>query len=507
MHNNLLVHPIFTLRIEDEKHQMSLPQVLEALGTGRDLEFASLRRHQHHAWFSFLVQLGAIVCHRLERDRPDLSATEWATSLRELASSDEAWCLVVDDLSKPAFMQPPVPEGTLSVLKNQIPTPDALDVLIITRNHDLKRMTMRMAAAEHWAFSLISLQTMQGFLGSGNYGTSRMNGGFSSRPSVASAKQDDWCVRFQHEVPAILEHRKTLTTEDWPYLDSNGATLLWTLPWDGTIGLSLAELDPLYIEICRRVRLHGDRVGARAGTTKCARVEAKERFGDTGDFWTPLDIGKRKSLTVPATGFTYKLVSDIVFGTDWISAPAQKSGQDGPRLLVARVLVRGQGETSGYHERIIPIPGKSRRFFSNLEGEALLGARSREMIEVAGLARLKVLKPAVLVVAQGAPDKLKFDDKRFDKRLAEFDRRIDELFFPKLFRDIETDDDEARRAWHRILWHEVQELFLEIANSIPTPEARSYKARAQGDRTLHGSARKHLSEAFYQEANHATEQV
>ena len=82
---------------------------------------------------------------------------------------DEPWCLVVKDPPSPAFMQCPVTDG-LGSYKRSRTTPDDLDLLVTSKNHDLKSATGRESQAEDWLFALISLQTMAGFLGAGNYG-------------------------------------------------------------------------------------------------------------------------------------------------------------------------------------------------------------------------------------------------------------------------------------------------------------------------------------------------
>ena len=89
--------------------------------------------------------------------REDESA--WRDLLRALTPefpNDEPWRLVVDDWRKPAFLQPPVPVGV--ALKDEVETPDALDLLITARNHDLKQTVARRAAPEDWIFALVSLQ-------------------------------------------------------------------------------------------------------------------------------------------------------------------------------------------------------------------------------------------------------------------------------------------------------------------------------------------------------------
>ena len=75
------------------------------------------------------------------------------------------WCLVAPP-DRPALLQPPIPDG-LATLKNSIATPDALDMLVASRNHDLKGAVMARALPDDWLFALVSLQTMEGFLGAG----------------------------------------------------------------------------------------------------------------------------------------------------------------------------------------------------------------------------------------------------------------------------------------------------------------------------------------------------
>ena len=80
---------------------------------------------------------------------------------------------------------------------------DALDMLVTSKNHDLKAARIHHAHADDWLFALISLQTQEGFLGSGNYGVSRMNGGFASRPGVGVAMVGAWGQRWQSDITRI----------------------------------------------------------------------------------------------------------------------------------------------------------------------------------------------------------------------------------------------------------------------------------------------------------------
>lgn len=171
-------------------------------------------------------------------------------------------------------------------------------------------------SVEHWIYALIGLQTTQGFLGAGNYGIARMNGGFSSRPCVAFAPSQDAGARFLRDLSALLQARESLI-QDLGYAQRGALGFVWCAPWDGTKSLSIAELDPLFVEICRRVRLTAAPDGtieAHQGSSKVARIAAKELNGNTGDGWTPVARKDGKALTMAETGFGYERVQDLLFG-------------------------------------------------------------------------------------------------------------------------------------------------------------------------------------------------
>ena len=73
-----------------------------------------------------------------------------------------------------------------------------------------------------------------------------------------------------------------------------GIALLWTEPWDGAASERILpdQLDPLYIEVCRRVRLRsksGGSMYAVRTSSKSVRIESKSLNGMMGDPWTPID--------------------------------------------------------------------------------------------------------------------------------------------------------------------------------------------------------------------------
>src|SRR5579863_4059522 len=135
---NLLTDEILTIvRAGDSAHAVSLPDVLALLSTNIPIEFAALQPHQFHAWHAFLVQLAAIALHSAGGDALLSTAADWRSWLRDIAGGDDPWCLVTDDLDRPAFMQPPVPERNLKGWSEPVSFPDELDVLVTAKNHDL----------------------------------------------------------------------------------------------------------------------------------------------------------------------------------------------------------------------------------------------------------------------------------------------------------------------------------------------------------------------------------
>ena len=255
-HYDLLSEPLLTVDGPDGRASLSLPQVLARLGRGEDVEFPRLRPHQHHAWHALLVQLAALAAHRRGGRDVDLDEETWRRALLDLAdeAGSTAWHLVVEDPALPAFLQTPAPEKTLAPYGKTFPTPDSLDVLVTTKNHDYKSPKMTSAAPEHWCYALASVQTMDGYIGRGNYGIARMNGGLSNRPCLTMTPGLGWAERFHRDVHTWLDARPDLVGEVYGYREHGGHELLWLLAWDGekTFKLPVRECDPFFIEVCRR---------------------------------------------------------------------------------------------------------------------------------------------------------------------------------------------------------------------------------------------------------------
>lgn len=500
--HDVLREPLLTVLLDDgaTRTQATLCQVLAWLSGDRTLSFAALQPHQRHPWHAFLVQLGAIALEQAGQGTPPTEPEAWEELLLALTKgAREPWCLVVEALDRPALLQPPVPEKTLDALKNRVMTPDALDILLTTRNFDVKGERAVAGTAEHWLLALVTKQTFEGFGGAGNYGVLRMNGGFANRPCVAIAPSMRWSDRFRRDVAVWLEQRAALVSA-YEY-DPKGPALLWTLPWDGKQSRSPRGLHPFFIEVCRRIRLQPTAHGlvACTGTSAKARLDSTGNAGDTGDIWTPTQASQKKdgfaALTVASAGFGYRKLHEILFG-DWRAPPAlvlRPTDGNAP-VVIAMALARGQGKTDGYHERRIPIPPKSRRFFARADGDERLGVRSKLQLERAAEAGRAALKPALCTLLQGTGE-LDFRDDRVQPWLDRLEARIDDRFFTELFDAAPLDADAARLRWDTILVALLRQTFEEALGEVSMPSAHRYPIVAAAEGRFRAALRKIFPEA------------
>lgn len=501
--HNLLTDPL--LGIEDNlgrRESATLPGLLARLSQGKPTTLTALQAHQQHPMHAFLVQLAAIALSRAGEGEIEHDEAAWRELLLNAAKHDgageEAFTLIVGDLKKPAFLQPPIPEGKLSALRNEHDRPSSeLDVLITAKNHDVKIDRIDKPTVEHWIYGLLTLQTMQGFLGAGNYGIARMNGGFSSRPCVAYAPDYSEALRFQRDLRALLDSRDSLI-EDFGFGQRGDLGLVWCKAWDGKGSLAFDELDPFFIEVCRRIRLTLDKDGkvlAHRGSSKAARIDSKAANGNTGDAWNLVARKDGKALTMPEAGFSYDRVQDFIFG-NWHPGAAGETRSKDDRLFLGQVLVRGQGKTGGYHERWVPIPPKVRkRLGSQIEREKL-GKRSEAWVSRAGTARLRILKPALLTLLQGGPEQLKFDDDRADVYLQRLDRAIDDEFFQLLFEYADADPEAADAAFEKRLVELAKSQLYDARQSLPVPTARRWRAQAKAENVFWGAVRNQFKLAY-----------
>ena len=505
---NIIQEPVIRVVLSDSRpYRLSLPEVYQALMLDSVEAFPALRPHQRHPWHAFLTQLGALALQRAGKDELPTDAEDWLRYIRDLTADrpeDEPWCLVVPDMTKPAFMQPPAVSHTAHPdYKKKFLTPDGIDLLVTSRNHDLKMSVAAAPEPDDWVFALISLQTSAGYPGSGNYGISRMNGGNGSRPAFSLTPSIRPGLHLRRDIRALLESREGLLTE-YP-MRRDGISLLWTIPWDGqkTEALPLRALDPFYIEICRRIRLrHGEggKLYAVRATSAAPRLGPKKALdamkGVVGDPWTPINIKQRKSLTLSQLGFDYRRTADYL--SSWEQSPlfiteAEKSNPQ-PMILVARGITGGQGKTAGYHERIVPFKEEVIAAFGRPKGIEKLGDIARERIDQVRKVQ-GILRHAIAVfVARGGADALKKDHFDSADRWA---RKLNDIVDTGFFGDLQEEHTakglgERRRIRHRWLGSVISSARLlsqQAYDSMPCSALHRYRARVRAENVFEGRMR------------------
>ena len=495
---SLLTEPLIRYRRASDGGTMyaSLPQLFVALADDEVRDYPALRPHQRHPWHAFLVQLAAIALHKAGRTTAFETSDEWRDALLALTPDDPdgaAWCLV-SPTDRPALLQAAVVGGSIAEWKSVAFAADEIDMLVTSKNHDLKGSRAHRSQPEDWLFALLSLQTQEGFLGAGNYGISRMNGGFASKPGVGVSAVGLHGARWVRDFAALLAQRER-TAEERGLQGEDGLALVWLAPWDGLGSLSFSKLDPFYIEICRRIRLQsvGNEIKSIGTGSKAARIAAKELNGLTGDAWTPIDVEGGKALTITSIGFNYKLVSELMFGGKYQSPVAQnlsKSANEQALVFIAQGVTRGQGKTEGYHERRVPIAPKVRSLLIANQKEPLARLATQRIAVIGEVRKLLWLALTVLFNSGKSGDRSDGNEAKATKFSAPFERAEDARFFDDLNEEIEATDPAAQRLRWMLGLVDRAEAILKIAfDAGPRNGVQKYRAQSAALSRFHGGLR------------------
>ena len=486
-----------------------LPDVYAALMEDEVDAFPALRPHQRHAWHAFLVQLGAMALRRAGASEPPADPKAWAALIRGLTPdypNDEPWHLVMDDITKPAFMQPPASSADKrKEYKTLLESPDKLDMLVTSRNHDLKSAVASSPGIDDWLFALLTVQTMDGYFV--HYrGISRMSSGGSSRYafSLAPSRGRDAYrlgIHVRRDIDALLERFPSSGT--YPMTDS-GYGLLWIMKWDAAKDQSLPlRPDPFYIEVCRRIRLYNDPtdgVYAQRAISDFARLEAKSLNGRTDDPWAPIDRKKEAALALRRGGFTYQVISDCLTGSKFTESPLLSLTDTERRcpdtmLLIARGVVRyskvsGGSETNGYHERIIPLRRKVVQIFGRNKSVQDLGEIAEDRIRDIGKVQDALRSSIYRFVTDGKPDDQHKKLARYWKdNLDYWENKLDEIvdasFFDALQDEFEEDDLDKRSSirdeWLLGVVKDARRILGQAQDSLPCRAIQRYRARVRSD--------------------------
>lgn len=490
---NLLTDRLLTI---DDGERVSLTGLFAGLAQGTIDRLSRLRAHQRTAWHMFTVQLAALALDAAGRTDLPVTADGWAELLRDLSTAETAgygdnpWRLVVANRSSPAFLQPPDPGG----LKwTPVATPDALDLLITARNHDLKSAIALPADPEDWVYALVSLQTMEGFGGKSNYGIARMNGGSSSRSflGLIPARNDgtpDRAAWWRRDVQLCLANREL----DSP-MHPGGVALIWCRQWPGGEQLAVQAMDPLAIEVCRRVRIidTGRGLTAERSGSQSTRVDASLFKGALGDPWAPVsrDTKEPRSLTINEGRFDYRRLVDLLFSGDWavpLAARLQEHERSERMLLLAEALARGNSKTYGLRSRLVPLPEKiiAAGWFGQSEN-SLADAAARQIEEIAG-ADAALREAVALYAAEGDYGAIGRDERRRAKTARDrLDAAADAIFFDYLWdRADPVTETASRQAFRRVLVETAGAELERAFAAIPSASAFAERARVRARQRL-----------------------
>ncbi len=525
---NLLLDPLFRVRLQGQTIRASLPELLALLGEDRVESLPGLQRHQEDAFHIFLCYLAGAVLDRQGQSEPKQSAEFWCDGIRALTAAegcanDDAWTLVVADPTRPAFLQAPAPSKAVfeQDYKPKAATPDALDVLQTAKNHDIKAARGGHNNEEAWALALISSQTMTGLLGKGNgggmnRGISRMNSGIGSRPRVGWLSSFRQGRQFIRDVSVLSQRRAAMVEPPFPY-QSQGKAFLWIRTWEGSTGQALGSLDPFFIEVARRYRLCPGPEGLHllsAGSAVTFIAGAEELKGNLGDPWIPINLKTNGALTVVESGLYTDLLRRLIFPdadgkTDFKPAMMQEiPAGEGAGWISASVLARGNGTTDGFHEATIRVPEKVRPvLFGKNPKKERLASLSKKGVETASGIRY-ALRNALFSLMTGG-DHSTYQDQKKKKEISHwtesaakpFDDEWRHHYFDWLWSTLDQPDDvTALQPWFERLRALAETTLEQAIQRVPQRSGRSYRAKTKARGLFHSALKKHFSN--YLEATH-----
>lgn len=463
---NLLDDPVFTVETSTGIESCTLPRIYALLCDDAVESFVKLQAHQKQAWHCFLAQLGAIATEN--RDLPETEAG-WREALAVL-TVPEAWNLYTEDLSKPAFMQPPVPEETLDgwdpidVTNYDIPS--------LAKNHGIKKHRNIEPKGEHWAYMLTNVQTSDTYGGSGHPKSSRGMQGRCFLTTTPSLRNGQWIL---HDIARLHNHRSAIKNK-YGYSEK-GYALLWTVPWGRP--LTPERLHPWYIDCCRRMRKDDQWL---VNSTNDLRVEEPTN-GDSGDAWAAVNRTESEVLRPRDSTFRYDELWRVLFSPDYLRPPGFSEVDKG--YIVFRAMPKDFTERTSIRERILPF-SNLKRGWNEIERESkrrIQKAKEAESIFSHALGWLFCEDadegPKSGIMSAYQRQKLSEPPKPYDRQKNALNTRIDQRFFDRLFEAPDMSDDERLTFWETILVEAFQTQFKHAKELCPNKHRWKRLAKAQ----------------------------
>ena len=453
---NLLTEPVINIVNQDRKQErLAFPEILTALTGDRVKSFPNLQKHQEHAWHALTVQLAALALIKEKRTTPLDSPEQWAQALETLTGSRAAWELVNEDLSQPAFLQPPLTREENGQVKftARSRTPEGLDIIFRSKNFETKQEIAWEADPDHWLFSIVNLQSGAPHGGNGHYCASKLNGGSSSRTGAGIVPRGGPGRRFLRDLGILARH---------PDITGDRRTaILWTIPWEGTRKESLnpEELHILYIEAARRARiLPGERGRLEGLKTTSETNRIKPSRGVTGDPWTIVQLRESNdvSLRITERGLNHQDLNNMILDQEkWrmplLATPTPEEIRSGDLDLVIQGLAGGQGKSAGFHEISMPMSKKALEALVNQEVREEAKRISEERRKDANEARKALAAAIEMTLNQGDTDRKSQENRDRARKTARIlDRYAGERTAQGLWKELEAapeEREEIRREW------------------------------------------------------------
>jgi CRISPR system Cascade subunit CasA len=370
---------------------------------------------------------------------------------------------------------------------------------------------------DDWLFALVSLQTFAGYGGKFRYGVCRLKSSVSARPGIGVLPPGGTGARFVRDVTLLIAGGRDEILQDIALKANGGLQLVWLPQWDGNRQLPFSDLDPLFIEICRRVRLLNgfSKLSAVITGSQAARISAEGINGNTGDPWTPVRVENAKAFSVVPGGLNYKIMTDLLITNLYKKAYLQElhriDAEEGVMFIASSVCrdESNKGVQAGYHERAIPISKEVVRIFR--DPTDALAAKANERVKQAGVIRGQVLRPALFSLLQKGPDSIAYGAKttpiQAEPWLHRFEQRVDQTFFPDLWREAAAPQNEQaaiRLDWLRRMADAALELLDEAMRAVPQASMRRYRAKVRSRGLFFALLHEHFHDLKHEDVHDCT---
>ena len=220
--------------------------------------------------------------------------------------------------------------------------------------------------------------------------------------------------------------------------------------------------------------------------------------GLVGDPWMVVSNNANARGTPPAflgrRKFNYDRIIQGLTSPDWkrpvLLDPSTVSGDS---YLVARGMIRGEGRTEGYYERIIRLRPKIISVFGAPQGPQLLGDLSRQRIDQIAIIQRALRFGVTTFAAGGATEGISDEHRsRANPWADRFNQVVDASFFEDLQDELEKEEEERqyqRRMWATRIVSEAEGLLEQATRSLPCRKVTSHKAKAASKRAFWGMLR------------------